>query len=174
MDNADNTAKSFAEEGLEETQKEAAEVEATMTNLTALSTDTVEEEDELVQIGGLEPIALFFRTKAPKKATTAPFKVLEKGDTISGTYERSFIAGKFNNPTHLIRMAKDAAPVAGTEVAGKLVGIAGTGSLNRAIDKLLAGSKVKIVYEGMSTIKNGKWEGQDAHNFTAFGNKLKA
>lgn len=184
MDTNENKAKSFAEEGLEETQKEAAEVEATMQNLTDTAADVDSDDDgEMVQLGGLEPIVLFFHTKAPKNTPKVPFKILEKGSTITGTYERSFIAGKYKNPTYVIRMSKDAAPVAGVEVAGKLVGIGGTGNhdprkgrltgLNGQIAKLQEGSKIKITYEGMSTMKGGEWAGNDAHNFTAFGNKLK-
>lgn len=156
-----NTAKkSYAEEGLEGVQEVAAEAEA----MAAISTEPSQDDGEFQQVGGLEPVAFFYRTSAPKKPTKSPFKILEKGQTIEGVYERSFTTGKYKNPTYLIRVAS----------TGELVGLPGAGSLSNAMDKLVEGSKVKITYGGMTTIKGGEWEGNEAHNYTVFGNKLKA
>lgn len=150
--------RSYAEQGLDDIQAETEAAEA------ALQTVNNDGEEELVQVGGQEPIAFFYRTSAPKKGSksTAPFKVLEKGQTISGTYERSFVSGKFKNATYVIRNTE-----------GQLVGLPGTGGLNRAMGKLAEGSKVKITYQGMETIKGGEWAGNDAHAFVVLGNKLK-
>lgn len=153
-----NTAKSFAEEGLEDIQQYSEEAEA---NIPA-EASSGEDDGELVQVGGSEPVAFFYRTSAPKKTTKSPFKVITKGETILGRYERSFTGGKFNNTTYIVRTED-----------GKLVGLPGAGSLNKAMAKLAEGSKVKVTYEGMQTIKNGQWEGSDAHVFTVFGSKLK-
>lgn len=161
VSNANTQARSFAEEGLEEIQQETAAAEAAVPE--AANATAGGEEEDLVQVGGLEPIAFFYRTTAPKKTPKQPFKILEKGQVIAGTYERHFVTGKFKNPTYVIRLTD-----------GTLVGLPGAGGLNRAMKKLAEGSKVKITYEGMSTIKGGEWEGNDAHNFTVFGNKLKA
>lgn len=161
-----NQARSFAEEGLEEIREESAAAEAAVPEASnATATSPADEEEDLVQVGGLEPVAFFYRTTPPKpgKEPKQPYKVLSKGDTIEGTYERSFTAGKFDNKTYIVRQ-KD----------GQLVGLPGTGSLSKSIEKLQEGSRVKIVYEGMSEIKAGKWKGSDAHNFTVFGSKLKA
>jgi hypothetical protein len=162
MSKATNTAttRTFAEEGLEEVQQEAANAP---TETPTTYNNTSGESDEFVQVGGLEPVAFFYRTNAPKKPTKSPFKVIEKGQTIIGTYERSFISGKFGNPTFLVRLSDKT-----------LVGLPGAGSLTKAMSKLAEGSKVKIVYNGMQPIKSGQWEGSDAHLFTVFGSKLKA
>lgn len=148
--------KSFAEEGLEGVQEIAVEAEA------LVAVDSGNDEEELVQVGGLEPLAYFFRFNAPKKPTKHAFKILESGTVITGIYERSFTVGKFKNPTYVIRLN-----------TGELVGLPSTGRLKKSMDKLAEGSKVKITYSGMSPIKGGEYEGTDAHNFTVFGNKLK-
>lgn len=163
MSNKGNNAKSYAEEGLEDIQQYSEEAEG----LVAVDgTTNGDDEGELQQIGGVEPVAFFYRTSAPKKATKSPFRVIVKGETIIGRYERSFTGGKFNNTTFLVRLSEG-------ENAGKLIGLPGAGSLTKSMSKLAEGSKVKVTYEGMRPIKNGQWEGTDAHVFTVFGNKLK-
>lgn len=159
MSNKNNTAKSYAEEGLEDVSSELAQAEANIGEASAAPT----ESDEFVQVGGNEPIAYYLRTSAPKKALKNPYKVIAKGETFTGTYVRSFTGGKFNNTTYLIRNDK-----------GELVGLPSSGSLSKGMSKLAEGSKVKITYNGMQPIKGGQWEGTDAHLFTVFGNKLKA
>ncbi len=156
-----NTKTSYAEEGLEAVNADTAQAEAALTN----TADNSGSDEELQQVGGLEPVAFFYRTSAPKNPgkTKSAYKVLAKGDEITGTYERAFVNGKYKNPTYIIRNTE-----------GQLVGLSGTGSLNRAMDKLEVGSKLKITYGGMSAIKSGEWAGSDAHNFTVFGNKFKA
>lgn len=153
---AKNNTRSYAEEGLEEVSNENAAAEAAL-----VSTDT-SIDGEFVQVGGLEPVKYFYRTSAPKKPTKSPFKIIEKGQTITGKYERSFISGKFKNATYLVRLDN-----------GDLIGLPGAGSLSKAMAKLAEGSKVKVTYQGMEAIKSGEWEGTDAHVFTVFGSKLK-
>jgi hypothetical protein len=150
--------RSYAEEGLEEINETNGAAEANIS-----STATGGTDDEFQQVGGLEPVSYFYRTSAPKTKPKHPYKILEKGQTITGVYERNFITGKFKNPTYLIRLTD-----------GTLIGLPGAGSLKRAMDKLSEGSKVKIQYDGMATIKGGEWAGNNAHNFTVFGSKLKA
>lgn len=156
-----NTKKSFAEEGLEAVQEVTTEAEANV----AVTADNTSDDGELQQVGGLEPVAYFYRFSAPKpgKAPKQPFKILEKGTTIEGRYERSFVSGKFKNPTYLIRLT-----------TGELVGVPSSGRFNKSFSKIAEGSKVKITYNGMGTIKQGEWEGSDAHDFTVFASKLKA
>jgi hypothetical protein len=161
MSTKNNTAKSYAEEGLEQVAHEQAQAEANVGS-NDNNTNGGKEEEEFQQVGGLEPIAFYYRTSAPKKAPKQPYKVLEKGQTITGTYERSFKTGKFKNATYVIRLED-----------GSLSGISGTGSLTKAMDKLAEGSRVKITYDGMRPIAGGEWEGTDAHVFTVFGNKLR-
>ena len=156
--NKSNKARSFAEEGLEGVQNENNEAEA----LVPVSGEAPAESEDLQQVGGLEPIAFFYRFSAPKKEPKNPYKVFGKGEVVTGRYERSFVSGKFNNPTYIIRLADNS-----------LVGLPGTGSLKRSMDKLAEGSKVQITYQGMGTIKGGQWAGSDAHNFIVFGSKLK-
>ena len=155
-----NTNKTFAEQGLEEVQAIATTPEEYIN--TSSPTGYGEEDEPMTQVGGLEPVAFFYRTSAPKKPTKSPYKVLEVGQTILGRYERSFISGKFKNPTYLVRNEE-----------GQLIGLPGAGSLHKAMAKLAEGSKVKITYNGMQPIKGGEWEGTEAHLFTVFGSKLK-
>lgn len=154
-----NTRKSYAEEGLEGVQAEASAAEA----LLPIDTGGGNDEGELQQIGGLEPVTFYYRTSAPKKPTKSSYRVISKGDTINGQYIKSFISGKYKNTTYLVR-----------QESGELVGLPNAGSLNKAMAKLAEGSKVKITYNGMEAIKGGEWAGSDAHSFTVFGNKLKA
>jgi hypothetical protein len=148
--------KSFAEQGLEDISNETAAAEQ------AVAYTEAPTEGEFVQVGGLEPVKYFYRTSAPKKPTKSAYKIIEKGQTIEGTYERSFVGGKFKNPTYLVRLPN-----------GDLIGLPGAGSLYKAMSKLAEGSKVKITYNGMEAIKSGEWEGTEAHVFTVLGNKLK-
>ena len=152
-----NNTKSFAEEGLEAVLEETPQAEAAVETL-----QPAEGEDELKQVGGLEPVAYFLRTSAPKKLQKSPFKILQTGETILGTYERSFIAGKSQKPSYVVRIA-----------SGELIGLPSAGSLDKAMAKLAEGSKVKITYDGMRAIQSGQWKGTDAHVFTVFGSKLK-
>lgn len=157
MSKVTKATKSYAEEGLEAVQQETEAAEQAVSTF-----DGTEANEELKQVGGLERVAFFYRTSAPKKPSKSPYKILEKGTTITGTYERSFNSGKFKNNTYIIRQDD-----------GQLVGLPGAGSLERAMSKLAEGSKVKITYTGMEAIKNGEWAGNDAHVFIVFGNKLK-
>lgn len=153
-----NTAKSFAEEGLEDVQEESVAAEASLKPVE----DTA--DGELVEVGGYEPVEFFYRFSAPKKAGGAPYKILEKGQTITGKYDRSFTTdGKFGKKsTYLIRID-----------TGKLVGLPGVGSLAKKMESLAEGSLVKITYNGMEAIKGGQWAGEEAHTFTVLGNKFK-
>lgn len=151
--------KSYAEAGLEEVSNET---EAAEKALGPINSNTASEE-EFVQVGGLEPIKYFYRFSAPKKPSKSPFKILEKGQTIEGTYERQFITGKYENATYVVRLQN-----------GDLVGLPGTGSFTKSMDKLAEGSKVKITYKGLEAIKSGQWAGSEAHAFIVLGNKLKA
>lgn len=157
-----NVNKSFAEEGLEANQAEMSRVEEYIVIQKGATTQG-EDEGEYQQVGGLEPAAFFYRFNAPKKQPKQPFKILEKGQTITGTYVRTFIGGKFSNATHYLRLGD----------TGELVGLPGSGRLNKALGKVVEGSKVKIIYNGMETIAKGDWEGQDAHTFVVFAKQLK-
>ena len=160
MSKKSNAAKSFAAEGLEAVQNEIAQAEA---ELQAVA-EGVEPEGELVEVGGLEPVSFFYRYSAPKPGKTPKqaWKILEPNTTIEGVYERSFTTGKYKNPTFLIRTN-----------AGELVGLPGAGTLNKRMEKLAEGSKVRITYTGMKTIEKGEWAGNDSHQFNVLGNKFR-
>src|ERR1700731_5031884 len=106
-----NAAKTYAEAGLEETNQYSAEAEA---SIAPANGNTNQEQGEFVQVAGTEPVAYYFRHTAPKKTPKNPFKILEKGQTLQGVYVRSYSTGKFNNPTHLVRLS-----------TGELVGVPG-------------------------------------------------
>ena|ERR1700677_1078293 len=130
--------KSYAEEGLESIQA----------NATA----------DWKKVGGsgeLEPIALYYRTSAPKKPGSTAIKVLSKGDTIIGTYEGSFTAenSKYKTPTHKVR------------VDGKLHAFGGSTLLNNGFKEATIGKGVKIVYGGTAPNKRG---GNDTQLFSVF------
>lgn len=151
------TKQTFAEQGLEDIQADASAAEA-FVNVASSNDD----DGEFQQVGGLEPVAYFLRMNAPKKPTKSEYKIIAKDETITGTYERSFKGGKFNNTTFLVRLG-----------TGELIGLPSCTAIASAMNKLAVGSKVKITYKGMETIKGGEWEGNDAHAFLVLGNKLK-
>lgn len=163
MSNKTTTAPSFAEEGLEDIQSFAEEAEQYVPIDSNADTGS---EDEFVQVGGNEPISFFFRFTAPKKPTKSEFKILEKGTTLEGVYERSFTGGKFNNTTYIVRLSSG-------EHTGKLVGLPSAGQLSKAMAKVAEGSDVRITYTGVSEIKNGKWAGSDSHTFVTLARKRK-
>lgn len=160
MTKANTSRKSFAEEGLEEVGSVTAEAEANV----AAGTNDTGTEDELVAVGGNEPVAFYYHYKAPKKTPKNPFKIIEAGTTITGIYLRSFISGKFKNPTYLFRTEEG------------IVGLPGCGYLNKSnrMPSIAKGSRVKITYNGMKVIEGGEWEGSDSHTFSILAAKAKA
>lgn len=120
-------------------------------------------DDELQPVGGegFDPISTFYRFTAPKKPGATPAKVLTEGDTFEGSYEGSFSSGTFEQTTHKVR----------TEDSG-LIGLPGSGQLNKLMAKVVKGARVKIVYRGQEAIKNGKWAGKKAHTFTVRASQL--
>lgn len=151
--------KSFAEEGLEDLTSDANE----LLSQVPPSSNLIEDEGELQQVGGLEPVSLFYRLTPPKTPPKSPTQVISKGFELKGVYERSFISGKMKKPTFLIRNGE-----------GKLVGIGGAGSLEKSLLKVAEGSRVHIIYDGTEIIKGGDWAGNSAHAFRVFAAKLKS
>lgn len=72
-------------------------------------------------------------------------KNMTKGDTVVGTYEKSFTGGEFNQTTHYFK-AEDGRPFA----------IDGVSMLNRKMAKVPAGSRVKVTYRGQESYKGKK------------------
>lgn len=157
--------KSYAEQALEAVQTEQSAAEAAVEeNYALVSTDT-SDEDEFVQVGGLEPAAFYYRFSPPKpgKEPKQPWKLFEPGQTIQGTYVRGHIGGKFNQLTAYVRL----------EANGPLIGLPSSGAITKAFSQLEEGCKFKFTYHGMAEIKGGQWAGSDAHTVTVLGTKVK-
>lgn len=82
---------------------------------------------------------------------------LKAGAEIVGTYLQSYTGGQYNTTTHKLRNSN-----------GTVIGLNGTGQLNKLMALVPKGATIKVVYEGKSTIKNGPNAGKKAHNFRVF------
>ena len=156
-----NTARSYAEEGLEDIQNVLPQAE----ELVQVS-GGLEAEEEMQVVGGLEPITAFYQLKTPTKPGKTPVVIFEKGKTLKGTYERKLEreartrdGRKFTSTTYLIRHDSD----------GKLYGYSGPG-LRRGLEALDFGSKVHTTYLGSQEGRDGNFY----ENFLILGNKKKA
>lgn len=148
----DNQGKrSFAQEGLDGVNEELEQAEATV------EANAFTEPDEWQEVSEFDPLDFFYRFNPPKPGKPAPkqpYQILSPGTVIKGTYERSFTAGKHNNPTHIVLTAE-----------GKRVGIPGATRFNTRMAKVTEGTPIKITYGGMKTIAKGAHKGTDAHEF---------
>lgn len=138
-----------------------------MTNKWANRTKTAlaEVSDDLIQVGGggkkFESIAFYYSLSAPK-IENGKTRQLKEGDEVVGTYEGNFKAGQFNKTTHKVKTTEG------------LVGVPGTGQLDKLLAKVAAGATVKIVYRGLDTIREGQFAGRPVHNFIVRASKLAA
>jgi hypothetical protein len=160
MSKANTARKSYAEQGLEDIQTDMID--------TATLQNPEEPEDEMVNVGGLEPIAGYYQIKAPTKEGKTPVHLFKEEGVINGTYERvwekdakSKDGRKFKAYTYIVRFASD----------GQLYGLSGPG-LSKGFQALEPGpkSKVQVTYKGTNEGKDGV----TYHNFIIRGNKLKA
>lgn len=175
MNNKTNTArKSYAEQGLEDVAVEMntalAAVEATAVNTTS-SDLTITGEEEWTQSGGLSKIDRYVRFTEPKKNAQGqyldkfgkvkddqtPQHQLQDDEVLTGVYEKSFTSGSYKKPTFLIR-----------EINGSLSAIGGAGSLEKEMAKYSPPVKVRIIYDGKTEIKDGKFKGNLAHAVRVF------
>jgi len=122
--------------------------------LTSVSNTTVAADGfEAVGAGGnFEKIIAYYQFNAPKKAGGIA-RQLQAGSEVTGTYEGSFTGKTYGNTVHKVRTSEG------------LVGIPGSGQLDKLLSSVANGNIVKIVYNGKSAIKEGKFAGKLAHNF---------
>lgn len=157
--------KTFAEEGLEDVMQEASAVEASLPS----SPVNLDSDEDMQQVGGLEPIEAYYQLKPAinAKPGAAPVRVFDKGITLKGIFEkvwereaRTKDGRKFKSYTYIVRFADK-----------KLYGFS-AGGLRKGFEKLEPGptSKVHVTYSGTNKGKDGT----DYANFTVLGNKFKS
>src|SRR5271165_5783461 len=166
---ANKTKRSYAEEGLEEIQQEVSELQVVSND------NDGEEENKMVNVGGLEPLAGYYQVRDPKPGYEGlPILKFKEGETLKGTYEKQWARAsntregrKFTSYTYIVRLSD-----------GKLYGLSGPGlgsinpdKGNRGFQALEPGpnSKVHITYKGQ---QEGK-DGNTYHNFIILGNRVK-
>lgn len=110
--------------------------------------------------GSLEPISKYYNFNPPKEGSTA--EQLLPNTTIYGTYEGSFTSKNFGSVTHKVRTED-----------GLLVGVPGSGQLNKLLDKVAKDSRVKITYRGKEKIASGAFAGKQAHSFIVAASAFK-
>ena len=86
-----------------------------------------------------DPIVAYFQMKQPEKPHPK-VKVLKKGQKLTGTYEHTFVDGKYSN--HLIKTDKGKITIKGCKA---LAGLA----------TLAKGTYVEITYKGEGVAKKG-------------------
>ena len=111
--------------------------------------------------GNFEEIIAYYQFK-PSKTGSPKTRVLAQNDTIDGTYEGSFVAGKYKKMTHKVRTAEG------------LVALPSAGRLDKLMARVAQGATVKVTYRGKTTIETGEFAGSEAHNFLVRASKLVA
>ena len=95
-------------------------------------------------------------TQLPTQCEFIKWAEMERGDTIKGFFKESQESARFKGTfTHYVESTE----------TGKLLGLAGSGALDRAIEQIPQGTYVEIEYDGMSEIKKGANAGTQAHSF---------
>jgi hypothetical protein len=90
-------------------------------------------------------------------STTGNGVVLEKGNTVEGTYLGSPVTKMYNKPFHKIRTANN-----------ETVALPSAGQLDKAMAKLTVGTNVKVIYNGRTKITTGRFAGKEAHLFEVY------
>lgn len=86
---------------------------------------------------------------------------LKSGDKFVGTYLDSWTGGEYNTTTHKIEQED-----------GKVLGINGTGQLNKLMEKVQKGSAVEVHYAGKVKLDKGPMKGKHAHQFSVLADKV--
>lgn len=81
---------------------------------------------------------------------------LAKGQELTGVYLGSAVMGPYSTLTHKI------------ETKDGIIGLNGSGQLNKKIAQVVPGSEVTIVYNGTAEMKKGQFAGTKAHQFSVF------
>lgn len=119
-------------------------------------------EANLVDVGGsskFENVSKYYGYTTPKEGRTNSAQ-LQEGDTFLGTYEGFFIGKQYGTKTYKVRTNEEG-----------LIGITGSGLLNKLMESVNPGATVKIVYRGQETMEKGKYAGRKAHAFTVRASK---
>jgi hypothetical protein len=113
----------------------------------------VNERQEVTLGNGEGSVAYFRGPNSEENPITA-------GEEITGNYLGSFKAGsKIKSLVHKVELAD-----------GNVVGINGSGMLNKKLEKTTVGSNITILYEGKKEITSGEWTGTNAHQYKVFLN----
>jgi len=83
---------------------------------------------------------------------------MKAGQELSGTYLGSFQCGPYKTFTHKI------------ETADGVIGVNGSGMLNKKLALVTQGADVTIVYTGKQPIAKGPFAGTNAHQFKVLVN----
>lgn len=115
--------------------------------------NTVTVDDGLKSVGNsYEPIVAYYSLTQPKSGNTNS-RLLEEGAEINGTYEGSFTGKKFGKKTHKVRTNEG------------LIGLPGSGQLDKLMGLVKQGATVKVIYQGKKEISSGQYAGKPAHVF---------
>lgn len=98
----------------------------------------------------------FYNTPTTKYPN--PANKLEAGVEFTGTYEGAIESKQFGSLTHKVGTSEG------------MVGIPGSGQLNKALAQVNPGTNVTIVYKGKQAIQTGKYAGKEAHTYDVFDN----
>jgi hypothetical protein len=88
-------------------------------------------------------------------------KELKEGQKIAGIYQGTFVCGPYKTVTHKI------------ETETGLVGLNGSGMLNKKLAMVEPGANVTVVYEGTQPIEKGRYKGTKAHQFRVLTDNVK-
>lgn len=136
--------------------------------------DTLQEisSDGLKPVGGraeLEPIAFYYNYTTPKNPNPKS-RLLAKGSEILGVYEGSFVTNREASDKGLEKPAY----IHKVRTTEGIVGVSGSGKLNKNILQVKEGAQVKLVYLGKEKINSGPYAGKGAHDFVVRASELKS
>lgn len=90
-------------------------------------------------------------------------KELKPGDKFCGTYLDSFSCGEYETVSHKL-LTSD----------GKILGINGTGQLNKTMTTVAKNAYAEITYKGQEVIQKGPRKGKMAHQWEVMASELVA
>src|SRR5271165_4471588 len=115
----------------------------------------------LKQVGNFEPFVQVFSTSAPTDKSLANTVQIKPGDELLGIYEGFATVGAQKTPLYRIRTDKG------------LVGIFGSGQLNKKMAQVAEGAEVSISYTGKQAMTTGQYAGTKAHQYNVAASVLK-
>lgn len=98
------------------------------------------------------------------RCTYRAWKDWEEGDYLIGTFKGTK-TDNYDKPNYLVQVeeAEFANKKESKKLIGQVIGLNSAGSLDKAMENVVEGDMVQVLYNGMGQIEKGKYAGKEAH-----------